>query len=467
MRSPGKVFGCLLFSLLSSVSVAVPPALAIIASSQPATELTLDQSKAAIAVTLPAHTYSSFYIDLPSNVATLTVRTFGASGDVDLLIRQGIQHTATTVQGLIDQSAYVANSNNGNEQIVISRASSPQPLTPGRWWLTLSNPTDVSVSVQLDASTTLAGTAFALSAGQSGAWYQPTKTFQGYFLEMLSPSQALVIWFTYEPTGKQAYLLGIGNVVGDTITFPELTHTRGGRYGDSFNAANVVRENWGSLVMTFDSCSHGYASYLQSELAWSQGWPTEQLNIDRLTTISGLGCPTAFTANTQTQSKYLRSGSSGAFYDPSRSGEGWFTEILSDTLGLIYWFTYTPTGDQAWFAGIGEIHDGSVVVRDAAQPVGGLFGEGYNPAQVALNPWGDYTMTFTDCNAAVLAAFGRPAGYGYFDNSQVQRLTTLAGTNPCGFALPPVTVSGTVQAPGNSFADGDTNNPATPNRDND
>jgi len=56
MRSPGKVFGCLLFSLLSSVSVAVPPAFAIIASSQPATELTLDQSKAAIAVTLPAHT---------------------------------------------------------------------------------------------------------------------------------------------------------------------------------------------------------------------------------------------------------------------------------------------------------------------------------------------------------------------------------------------------------------------------
>lgn len=327
------------------------------------------------------------------------------------------------------------------------------------------NPSATAVTVQLDASTTLAGNAFALSAGQSGTWYQPSKTYQGFFVEMLSSTSALAIWFTFHPDGKQAYLLGVGSVSGDTITFPEMTRTRGARFGSAFVASDVVRENWGSVVLTYDACSAGYASYLPSQTAAQQGWPAEQLYLSRLTTISGLPCPTPFTTQ-QNSAKYLRTGISGAWFDPARSGEGWLVETLTNTLGLIYWFSYTPTGEQAWWGGVGDISNGSITVNAAVQPIGGRFGEGYNPAQVTLTPWGPFAMTFNGCSQAVLAAYG-PASYGPFDYNNIARITTLATTNPCGFAVAPVAVTGAVQAPSGSFADGDTNNPATPNRDND
>ncbi len=395
------------------------------------------------------------------------MRTLAAGGDVDLLLRRGIQHSATTVSGLIAQSAAVATTVSGNEQITLTRTS-PNPLTPGRWFIAILNTTAQTVSLQLDATTSVSGPAFALTAGQSGAWFEPAKDFQGFFVEMLSPTTALTIWFTYQPDGKQAYMVGVGEVSGDSIRFDQMGRSRGARFGSAFRPQDVINEDWGSVVMTFDGCNRGYASYMPSTLAAQQGWPTEQLDMERLITISGLGCPAA---NAASQAKYLRGGSSGAWFDPSHDGEGWLVETFSDSLALIYWFTYTATGEQAWWGGVGEIRDGSIFVNQGVRAVGGLFGENYDPAQVQLSVWGQFAMTFTGCNTAILAAAGDPAfdpaTGGFVSFNAVERITTLAGTDPCGFALPPVAISGSAQALGGTFADGDTNNPATPNRDND
>jgi serine protease len=426
--------------------------------------LSMPLSKAATPVTVQPSSYLSYYIDLPSNIASMTVSTTGATGEADLLIRQGIPHTANNLPDLISQSSHVATTVGGNELITITR-SSARAITPGRWWLTIVNPGSAAVTVQLDATTTVAGNPFALSAGQSGTWYQPSKTYQGFFVELLSSTSALAIWFTFQPDGRQAYLLGVGTVSGDRITFPEMTRTRGAKFGAAFLPSEVIRENWGSLVLTYDACSTGFASYLPSQTAAQQGWPSEQLVLSRLTTISGLPCPTPFNAQ-GTSAKYLRTGISGAWFDPARSGEGWLVETLTDTLGLVYWFSYTPTGEQAWWGGVGDITNSSITVNAAVQPIGGRFGEGYNPAQVTLTPWGPFAMTFNGCSHAVLAAFGPPT-YGPVDYNDIARITTLATTNPCGFAVAPVAVAGSVTVPSGSFADGDTNNPATPNRDND
>lgn len=426
--------------------------------------LSMNLDKAATPVTVQPSSYLSYYIDLPSNIASMTVSTTGATGEADLLIRQGIPHTANNLPDLISQSSHVATSVGGNELITITR-SSARAITPGRWWLTIVNPGSAAVTVQLDATTTVAGNPFTLSAGQSGTWYQPSKTYQGFFVELLSSTSALAIWFTFQPDGRQAYMLGVGTVSGDTITFPEMTRTRGAKFGAAFLPSDVIRENWGSLVLTYDACSSGFASYLPSQTAAQQGWPSEQLYLSRLTTISGLPCPTPFNAQ-GASAKYLRTGISGAWFDPARSGEGWLVETLTDTLGLVYWFSYTPTGEQAWWGGVGDITNGSITVNAAVQPVGGRFGEGYNPAQVTLTPWGPFAMTFNGCSHAVLAAFGPPT-YGPVDYNDIARITTLATTNPCGFAVAPVAVAGSVTVPSGSFADGDTNNPATPNRDND
>lgn len=429
--------------------------------------LPLSQGKAALPVSVDAGTIGSYFIDLPSNVSTLTVRTLSASGNVDLLLRRGIQHSATTVAGVIAQSAAVATTASGNEQVTLTR-NSPNPLTPGRWFISLLNTTAQTITLQLDATFTVSGPAFALTAGQSGAWYEPAKNFQGFFLEMLSPTTALTIWFTYQPDGKQAYMVGVGTVSGDTITFAQMGRSHGPKFGSAFRTQDLVNEDWGSVTMTFDGCNRGYASYRPSDLAWQRGWPTEQLDMERLVSISGLNCPSTASA---AQAKFLRGGSSGAWFQPDHNGEGWLVEAFSDSLALIYWFTYTATGEQAWWGGVGEIRDGSIFVNQGVRAVGGLFGENYNPAQVTLSVWGQFAMTYTGCNTAIVAAAGDPAfdpsTGGRVSFTNVQRITTLAGSDPCGFALPPVAVGGSAQALGGTFADGDTNNPATPNRDND
>lgn len=450
---------CGLVSAAGSGSQLLPPLMAGEHSA-----LSIDLGKAATPVTVQASSYVSYYLDLPSNISSATVTTTGATGEADLLIRQGIPHTAGNLPDLLAQSSHYSNAPGGNEAITITRGSA-RPLTPGRWWLTIVNPSSSAVTVQLEASTTVAGNPFALSAGQSGTWYQPSKTYQGFFVEMLSPTAALAVWFTFHPDGRQAYLLGVGTVDGDKIVFPEMERTRGAKFGSAFVASQVIRENWGSVVLTYDGCSSGYASYLPSQTAAQQGWPEEQLYLSRLTTISGLPCPTSFAAQ-PASSKYLRTGISGAWFDPARSGEGWLVETITDNLGLIYWFSYSPDGEQAWWGGVGDISNASISVNAAVQPIGGRFGEGYNPAQVVQNPWGPFTMTFNGCSHAVLAAYG-PAGYGGFEYNNIARITALAATNPCGFAVAPVAVSGSVRALSGTFADGDTNNPATPNRDND
>jgi len=93
--------------------------------------LHIDHGKAATPVTVQPFSYVSYYIDLPSNIASMTVTTAGATGEADLLIRQGIPHTANNLQDLLAQSSHLANTAGGNESIAITR-SSTRAITPGR-----------------------------------------------------------------------------------------------------------------------------------------------------------------------------------------------------------------------------------------------------------------------------------------------------------------------------------------------
>ena len=417
------------------------------------------RTKAAIQVTLQPNSYSSYFVDLPSNVATLTVTTAAPSGEVDLFVKPGVPHRGTSLGTLQTESAYFAQTAGPNERVTASRSSSPA-LKPGRWWFTPVNTSAAAVTLTLDVGFTTAGAAFQMTPGMSGAWYDPAKNFQGFFFQILDSSTALATWFTYDPNGNQAYMIGVGTISGDKVTITNLVKTRGARFGNAFDASQVVREDWGDLVFTFDGCTSGYASFLPESGSAQQGWPAEQLNLTRLTTVQGLGCPQG------RETKYLRGGISGAWYDSERSGEGWLIEVLNDTTAFIYWFSYTPTGEQAWFGNIGTIVDGSIIIGNALQPTGGRFGPDYNAATVTLRPWGAYALTFTGCRSAVVTSVG-PNGYGTFNDANIERLTTLASTDPCGFSVGTVTVSGTVRASSNTFIDGDVNDPNTPNIDND
>ena len=296
-------------------------------------------------VVVQPSSYVSVYVDLRSNTQQVRFTVSGSSGNIDLMLKRGVPHRGASLQALLDESTFSATSPAGNEVLVAQRGSAPS-LSAGRWWLAVVNLSASTQTIDLQFEQSSAGTPFALGAGQSGTWYQPEKNYQGIFLEMIGGGSALAVWFTYHPDGRQAFMTAVGSVDGDRIVFPAVTKTRGGRFGAAFDPTAVVREDWGSLVFTFESCGVGYASYLPNAAAAAQGWAAEQLNAQRLTSVAGLACPGAAAG----ANKYLHGGISGAWYDPARDGEGWLVEVLSANLGLVYWFSYTPTANRRGLA---------------------------------------------------------------------------------------------------------------------
>lgn len=408
------------------------------------------------AITVPGNTYQLYYFDLRSNTVEFRAVTSGAVVDIDMFLKRGVPQSGTSFQALVQESQYTAIGTSGNETLLATRTSNPA-LTAGRWWIAVLNPDQSPQSFDLAITTPQSGPMYTLGQGQSGAWYEAAKNYQGIFFEVIAPNTALIIWFTYDLTGQQAFFTGVGTFDGDRLIIQSLTKTRGGRFGAAFNASQVVREDWGSLVFTFESCGRGYASYTPTQAAFNAGWPYEQLNTERLASIAGLPCGGASAA----REKHLINGASGTWYVPSRDGEGWLVETLSSSLAIVYWFSYTPDGQQAWFGGVGTIENGNITVADALQPTGGRFGPSYSPSQVTLNPWGFFSLTFISCSDAVAAA-GGPQAYGFYQYPGVSRLTNLVGTPACASGATTSAISATASVPANSYVDGDVNDPNTP-----
>ncbi|MCB1607100.1 MAG: S8 family serine peptidase [Xanthomonadales bacterium] len=449
----GKIFLCLLL-LLSALSIS---AKGVVHGSLPG-----ENGKVRSQLRIGPEDYVSVFVDLPTNVSRLRIASTLAAGNVDLMLRQGTPHQGSSDEELVAESDLVVATSSGNEVMIIDATTTPK-VGPGRWWIAVVNRRGLFVDVTLDVEFETSGEGYAVGPAISGTWYEPARTYQGFFVEIIGPADALVVWFTYEPTGAQAYLIGNGRIEGDQIIVTDLIRTRGGVYGGQFDPAAIVREDWGDLVLTYTGCNSGFAGYTPSLRASALGWVPDQLELERLTGVEGISCSEG--ANS-TPDKALRGGISGAWFRPDRSGEGWFIQVINESQAYVYFFTYTPDGEQAWIGNIGTIIGNTVLVENALRPTGGRFGPDYNPATVTLNPWGAFALVFTDCGAASGRAIG-PPGYGESSYSGVTRLTALATTDACGFSSDPFAASGTAVAPAQNFVDGDVNNPRAANQDND
>ena len=124
---------------------------------------------------------------------------------------------------------------------------------------------------------------------------------------------------------------------------------------------------------------------------------------------------------------------SGAWYDPTRDGEGWILQILDDGTATLVWYTYPPGGSsdqQAWLiASSGRITGNHIRFARVQQISGGRFGRGFDATAVQAADWGTLDLSFDGCAAARLDYAG-PTGWGSGQRS-LQRLTRLAG-QPCG-----------------------------------
>ena len=123
-------------------------------------------------------------------------------------------------------------------------------------------------------------------AGQSGSWYEPATSGQGFSLAWLADGSIGVVWFTFDPQGRPYWLTGIGRAEGEHLVFPVLQSARGGRFFEPFPASAVERKPWGRLELRLD-CDAGEAVYTSPEPGFAAG----TLALRRLTALAAPACP--------------------------------------------------------------------------------------------------------------------------------------------------------------------------------
>lgn len=122
-------------------------------------------------------------------------------------------------------------------------------------------------------------------ARQSGSWYDPDHAGEGYTVQRLDNGQVLVMWFSFDPEGRQFWMLAQGDSGPDEITIPEVLAARGGQFGRAFDPEDVELYDWGALQMNL-GCDSGSADY-QSII---EGFGSGSFDLVRLTFLAGLEC---------------------------------------------------------------------------------------------------------------------------------------------------------------------------------
>jgi hypothetical protein len=119
----------------------------------------------------------------------------------------------------------------------------------------------------------------------SGSWFDPSHNGEGYVIEQINSDEAVVFWFTYDDQGRQSWMFNTGSIDNGLIHIPRLMQPQGGRFGRSFDPAEVNHHEWGELTLDLD-CSGGIADYTASTEGYSNG----SQSLVPLTRLGGSGC---------------------------------------------------------------------------------------------------------------------------------------------------------------------------------
>jgi hypothetical protein len=260
-----------------------------------------------------------------------------------------------------------------------------------------------------------ASTAPPVDARYSGQWYDPARNGEGIALEVLDDNRALVYMFTYPPSGvpgQQAWLLGVGDVLGNGIEFTDVLRS------SLDSGGHLQAAHWGRMGLVFDDCNNGH-------MRWDgpAAWGSLEVPITRITALSGLDCTAPASAIVPTQT-------SGSWYDARYLGSGFVFEQLDAQRVAAIWFGFDSAGNQAWLSGIGQQGvDGYAGIF--YQPIGPRFGSAYDPA--AFNPQQRGALSGLKVNC--LGANGTVVGFpGLPDEPLPFELALTRFTFPAGIA---------------------------------
>jgi len=136
-----------------------------------------------------------------------------------------------------------------------------------------------------------------LDPGLTGAWYDETRSGEGWVLEVgYNASGAMFMFasfYTYDGLGGQVYLLaeaGAAAISGTTAT-AAVYYTDGAMWGADFNPADVIRTPWGTGTLTFPTCGEGNVVLTPDADAIALGYTELTTTITRALD-PGIACPT-------------------------------------------------------------------------------------------------------------------------------------------------------------------------------
>jgi hypothetical protein len=259
----------------------------------------------------------------------------------------------------------------------------------------------------------------ANGSGNSGAFYNKSRSGEGQYVEILNNQRALIYTFSYRPGGGAAWFLAEADIVGNSLVSSAMVRPTGTRFGANFKASEIWRAPWGGMSMVFPDCAAGTARPGNTVYSGSaaQGFTPLVTRAERLTHITGCNAGGAGAL----------AGLSGSFFDPARSGEGLVVQWLPNGEVLAIMFTYDKHGEQMWMFGVGT-PEGKKVTFEAVYPAGdAAWGGDFNPDAVGLEPWGTFTLDYQACDLLTFSYV--PVDFTLGSASRnYQRLSRLAGT---------------------------------------
>ncbi|MGH8121798.1 MAG: hypothetical protein ACREPT_03415, partial [Rudaea sp.] len=272
------------------------------------------------------------------------------------------------------------------------------PSTRSEW-----NAADPQIIVQrVTAAQSFDADQFALT----GTYASPGAKGQGLLLEVYTdhkaPGQGSVGggWFAFDTAGNpQWYTLQGDMDQAHGSTFPvNLYQTTGG----AFNAPpSVAASQVGTGELTFFDCAHAALSY-----SFADG-RTGALPYTRLSSPSNCSAAVPAVSQSPLPANYNDALHSGAWYNPSESGQGVIVDVIpSQKLLFAAWYTYAPASEgltgnsaQRWFTlQPSGYTPGTLVLNDV--PIYSTTGGSFNSMMpVSTTQVGAANIAFTSCSS--------------------------------------------------------------------
>jgi hypothetical protein len=128
----------------------------------------------------------------------------------------------------------------------------------------------------------------------------------------------------------------------------------------------------------------------------------------------------------------IEPGTSAAWFDLDRNGEGFMLELLEGGRAVMYWFTYDGEGRQDWYMAEGAINANVIEFPEMVQVSGGVFGPDFDPGLIERTPVGHARFVWSGCDAGemkwVIDQDGSERRQGRMILSRLSNVMAL----PCG-----------------------------------